>query len=323
MQLDRTEIVIRQRTVLELLDLSLVVLKRHFRMIAFCGAIFGLPLLAINIALTHWMLGEDAYLAAEHLDNPEWAMTLRHLLHVLLLAVFQFPLVSLPITLFLGNQIFYSPIDPKRIFQLLKPLIWPMVLALGVMRFALLCLGAELLIDRSLVWTAVESWCFLLVPLVVFFRRAGWPFAPEIIALELCPMRKANKADISYWDRLRGLHRVFVADHIVRWCGAMLFGSLLTCMFVALAIFLKGVTRGQWEWTPAFSQFVLPVALWLVGLYVAVFRFLSYLDSRIRLEGWEIELRLKAEAARMDRSVATAPRQAETDTDRKETVPSS
>ncbi|MFN3189786.1 MAG: hypothetical protein ACE361_04605 [Aureliella sp.] len=322
MQLDRTEIVIRQRTVLELLDLSLLVLKRHFRMIAFCGAIFGLPLMVANIALTYWMLGEDAYLAAEHLDNPELAMNVRHLVHVVLLAVFQFPLVSLPITLFLGNQIFYSPIGPKRIFQSLKPILWPMFLTLGILRFGLLCLGAELLVDRGLVWTAMEGWCFVLVPFAVFFRRAGWPFAPEIISLELCPLRKKTKADISYWDRLRGLHRVFVADHIVRWCGASLFGALLTCMIVALALFLKGVTRGQWEWTPEFSQFVLPVALWIVGLYIAVFRFLSYLDSRIRLEGWEIELRLKAEATRMDRSVATGSRQTESNQDSEEAVTS-
>jgi hypothetical protein len=32
---------------------------------------------------------------------------------------------------------------------------------------------------------------------------------------------------------------------------------------------------------------------------MAVFRFLNYLDSRIRLEGWEIELRLRAEAERL------------------------
>ena len=46
-------------------------------------------------------------------------------------------------------------------------------------------------------------------------------------------------------------------------------------------------------------QIVVPLALWLAGIYATVFRFLSYLDSRIRLEGWEVELQLKAERARV------------------------
>ncbi len=33
--------------------------------------------------------------------------------------------------------------------------------------------------------------------------------------------------------------------------------------------------------------------VWIAIAFFAVVRFLSYIDRRIRLEGWEIELRLK------------------------------
>ena len=48
-----------------------------------------------------------------------------------------------------------------------------------------------------------------------------------------------------------------------------------------------------------YDRVLIPMVLWLVGLFVVVFRFLSYLDSRIRLEGWELELRLRAEGQRV------------------------
>ena len=51
------------------------------------------------------------------------------------------------------------------------------------------------------------------------------------------------------------------------------------------------------------NRFTVPLALWLIGILVTVFRFLGYLDTRIRLEGWEVELRVKAEAARMQELV--------------------
>jgi hypothetical protein len=44
-----------------------------------------------------------------------------------------------------------------------------------------------------------------------------------------------------------------------------------------------------------------PLAMWIVAGYFCVVRFLSYLDLRIRREGWEVELRMRAEAARLTR----------------------
>ncbi len=92
MQLDRTEIVIRQRSSLELLDLSLVVLRKHVRSIMLTSALLGIPLLVIDVLMTSWMLGDEAFLVAEDLDSPRIAMRWRQGFHLVLLYALQFPL---------------------------------------------------------------------------------------------------------------------------------------------------------------------------------------------------------------------------------------
>jgi hypothetical protein len=42
-----------------------------------------------------------------------------------------------------------------------------------------------------------------------------------------------------------------------------------------------------------------PLILWIAALWDTVIRFLLYLNTRIRLEGWEIYLRLNAEVQRL------------------------
>jgi hypothetical protein len=46
-------------------------------------------------------------------------------------------------------------------------------------------------------------------------------------------------------------------------------------------------------------QVLYPFCLWLVVAFLSVVRFLSYLDLRIRHEGWEVELLMRAEAQRL------------------------
>ena len=63
---------------------------------------------------------------------------------------------------------------------------------------------------------------------------------------------------------------------------------------------LWDVVATDWTTFVIFPQ----VAIWIVMGYSTVVRFLSYLDLRIRNEGWEIELKMRAEAARLTRQVA-------------------
>lgn len=306
MQLDKTEIIIRQRSAIELFDLSMLVLQRHWWRIMLTSAVFGLPLLVLNGWLTWWMLTEDAYMQMEYMDSPEVAMHWRHLFHNCLLFIMQFPLISLPTTIFLGNQIFFEPADWRSVMKKLKPVLWRCILVLGVFRLGLLCIAAECFVDRYLIWDWLVEFWILIVPCgVALFIRAAWPFAPEILGLELCKLRSKKKGQVSYPQRSRGLHRLVISDNIARHIGVSFFGTLLWTMIVLSILWVLGTAFGiwSWSWMSVHNRFTVPLALWLVGILVTVFRFLGYLDTRIRLEGWEVELRVKAEAARLQSSV--------------------
>jgi hypothetical protein len=300
-QLDRTELVIRQRSALELFDLSLLVLKRHIGRIALTSALLGIPLLLLDMLAVHWMLSEDALLVAEHLESPLTAVRWRHSLHVILLYVLQFPLISLPTTVFLGNQIFYEDVRLSKLVRRLLPVAGRCLLVLGLFRWGILGLLWETVVDRSVAFDfGVELWLLFGATCIVLLVRAAWPFAPEILALELCPLRVGKTGGaISYKQRSRGLHSLLMTDHMARFLLAGFFGTCLFLMLIGVQMFVVGAISGIWQWSAWFDYVALPLTLWTLGLFLAVFRFLSYLDVRIRLEGWEVELRIKAEAERL------------------------
>ncbi len=74
--------------------------------------------------------------------------------------------------------------------------------------------------------------------------------------------------------------------------ASILLAACLTLSFW----FVAGILTSQWRWGPLIIHLFLPLALWLVVIYATVARFLNYLDLRIRREGWEVELRVRAAA---------------------------
>ena len=64
-------------------------------------------------------------------------------------------------------------------------------------------------------------------------------------------------------------------------------------------LFISGVFFNDWQPGPVMLVTIYPLSLWIVAGFMTVVRFLSYLDLRIRHEGWEVELLLRAEASRM------------------------
>ena len=117
MELDRTEIVIRQRSTLELLDLSLLVLKKHFVRLALASCLLGVPFLALDVWLLHWMVAEDASLAAEGSMSPLLSVGFRYLAHLLALFTIQFSLISMPATILIGALVFYDPIPFRKLLS--------------------------------------------------------------------------------------------------------------------------------------------------------------------------------------------------------------
>jgi hypothetical protein len=300
-ELDRTEIVIQQRSGLELLDLSLLLLRRHFFPLLAASALFTLPLMLLNVWLVHWMVSEDAILVAESTLQPELVAGARYTGHLIALFFVQFPLASLPTTMLLGSLVFYQSMGIRSLLgQILQ--LWKLaVLILGLARLGIVPLLLEPLVDRSLAFdSSVEWWILLLIPAVVGLVRAISPFAPEIIGLERCPLRRSKKAQVTYRARSRFLHGPLQGSLMARFIAALIHCGLLLAMLVGVSLFVQAILVGSWEWTAAIYYVVLPLSLWMIGLLMTVFRYLSYIDSRIRLEGWEIDLRLRAEARRLD-----------------------
>ena len=78
-----------------------------------------------------------------------------------------------------------------------------------------------------------------------------------------------------------------------------MIGSALGVVVFGVFIFASGVIFHDWVPSPALVKVTVPLAMWIVVAYLTVVRFLTYLDLRIRDEGWEVELRMRAEAARL------------------------
>ena len=189
MQLDRTEIVIRQRSALELLDLSLLVLKRHFRPIVLSSLLLGLPLLLADVVVTAWVVGEDAQMAIEHVESPLVLLRWRHFAHLLVLYFVQFPLLSLPTTILLGGLIFYQRLSMRELIGRLWPIAWITLFVLGVFRMGLVALVIEFFVDPTVAFDwKTELPLLVAIPILVLIMRSCWPLAPEIVGLEDCPL---------------------------------------------------------------------------------------------------------------------------------------
>lgn len=301
MELDRTEIVIRQRNSLELLDLSLLVLKKHFLQLALASSLLGLPFLVLDVWLIHWMVAEDSLLASDGNLSPEIMVGVRYTVHLIALFTIQFSMVSLPATMLVGSLVFFDSMPFGKLLSELRKLSLQWLLILGVFRLGLVPFLLEPLLWQSAWWgSAAEFWLLLVALPIALIIRAFWPFASEIVGLERCQLRSSEQSKVTYRTRSRFLHGPLQSDLFGRFVVATAYGAMILAMLVGVCVFLKGVVTGSWQWNQLFYFLVLPACLMLVGMLLTVFRYLSYIDSRIQLEGWEIDLRLRAEATRLE-----------------------
>ena len=104
-------------------------------------------------------------------------------------------------------------------------------------------------------------------------------------------------------NKTNHLHGGNVGELFGRWLAAAGFGILLClALWVSMQI-LAGMLVSQWQWEGSTYTLYYPLALWIAVGYFTVARFLGYLDLRIRREGWEVELMMRAEGARLERQL--------------------
>ena len=129
------------------------------------------------------------------------------------------------------------------------------------------------------------------------------PHAAEVCVLERQPLGAT-------WRRANALHTVWSSEWVTHLMIAgpllaigllSLIGALETVTSLLLHADLLGEDDALNVYIPS-ASFAPHLAAWFVMSYLAVVRFLSYIDLRTRREGWEIDLALRRAAARLEPS---------------------
>jgi hypothetical protein len=281
LEFDRTRIPIRERTFPDVLDLALAVTREH------AGQLLGLLLLGTLpfLALNHWLVGTDVAIQLFDTEQPIEDVTRMWVYYVYVLSgllVIEIPLATAPMTLYLGQALFVERVDWRRLGRdYLRNL--PQMLFFQVFL-------------RAMAAPWIISW---------FFLYSFWPFLSEVILLENNPWRaKKSVARLSTLARNRALHGSNSGDLLARWLGAVLLGAVLVLSLTTTLWIIRCLLMevDVYEFDSTLITIYLQAAIWLVVGYFTVVRFLSYLDLRIRSEGWELELRMRAAATRLTRA---------------------
>jgi len=269
MQLDQSRIVIRERSWAENLDLALLVMRAYGRPLALCAVVMIVPLAVFNhlliTAIFPDLWSDDATTGIYYL--------------LVCLVLIEVPLATAPITLYLGQALFVERPTARQVGRAFIECL-PQLFLLQVLVRAILILP-------------IVTW---IVPF------AMWPYLSEVILLERNPL-VSRSGRISTMKRNSLLHRGNSGDYSVR-----AIGSGLLCVLLITALYLTEdlLVRNLLGFEPGATGWLVEtqLACWLVAVYFAVVRFLSYLDGRIRNEGWEVELLLRAQRARIARRAA-------------------
>ena len=282
MQYDKTRIAIRERDLPDLLDLALQLVRAHWLALAIASVVGSAPFALLN----YWLLKDLPFV--EEQDYAWYGF------RMVLLVLFEGPLAAVPATLLLGQAMFFERFQLSRMIRQGIDSLPQLVVYQLLVRSALL--------PQAIFWERFSReltpimWVYFLVWFVPY---AFWPFLNEVILLERNPM--FSGAVNSTWKRSRVVHKGYFGDLFARLLGVALIAAALTGAVWLSLWYVRGFFTREYQFDAAMFTVYLPIALWIAAAYFNVVRFLSYLDLRIRCEGWEVELLLRAEADRLAR----------------------
>lgn len=269
MQFDDNHIEIRERDLLDVLDLSLRVCRAYAGPLVGALATGVIPAMAFNA----WLLSDLADF------DIEWGTPFQYVFYMLLLVLWEMPLVTAPMTLYLGGALFGDRPRPREIAAQFVRSLPQMLLFQGVLR------------------------AVLILPITWIVLFAVWPYLGEVILLERNPIRGKPGRQVTTWQRRKRMHEGYVAELFARWLGTAAAGVLLFLSVWFSISMAAGTLVNEWEFSGTVFTVFFPLAMWLVVGYLTVARFLGYLDLRIRREGWEVELSMRAEKTRLTRQL--------------------
>ena len=119
MQLDNTRIAIRERNLLETLDLSFRLLREFWKPWLVCSLLAVVPLAILNAVLLNWMAAD-----LDFADPDEWPI--RYFWTMAVFVYFEAPLASVFVVAYLGPAVFMeNPRIKQAVWDALKQ--WPAI----------------------------------------------------------------------------------------------------------------------------------------------------------------------------------------------------
>jgi len=290
-QLDKTRVAIRERSLTDIMDLAVRVIRGHLGALVAAWLVGALPLALFNA----WVL------AGRYPAEGSEVVPTGYLWHLAVLMFCEIPLATAPMTLYLGQALFVEQPSRRELAGLfvsrLGQLLWYQVVLRGCLAF-LAVFGFVDGIGEPLLLLIEVPMCLLWLGVYII-----WPYQNEVLLLERTPWR-ARRGRVGTWSRTRNMHAQGASTQFGRWIVSLAIAPLLILAGFTAMNWIRSTLSFDWQADAWTYQLLLPLAAWIVIGYFATVRFLSYLDLRIRTEGWEVELLLRAEGARLARQVA-------------------
>jgi hypothetical protein len=289
MQLDRTRVAIRERGMLDICDLALRVTREFSPPLIGMLALGILPFAVINWWLIGWMA-----------VDPAPSTFGRYVWYMLLLVYIEAPLATVAATLYLGDAMFLQTPTLSQVGKTLARLAGRLFVCQGLIRGVI----PALLLAYTLSPAQFLPADFLLpiIALYLVIMRSTRPYINEIIVLEQNPLFARDSRETTIGRRVARLHGFHAGELMGRYLVSAALCLLLGISVVLGLWFVQGTLLGDWVWSGVMMHAGLPAAMWIVAGYMAVVRYLAYLDLRTRREGWAVELQLRAEGVRLARS---------------------
>lgn len=317
MQLDQTHVAVRVRTLPEIGDLALVIFHRYPLRLLLSFLLGAWPWMVANALLLYWIPIQEAEYG---LDDSDAAREVsRYVTWMVLLVFLQTPAAGIVTTVYLGQAVFEQKPSLKSALAVARSQFMRWFYCLGIRRLAVPAMVLVAIRMFSPQDTTFDVTIPIVLSLVVIVMRASRPFLPEMIVLERCPMRSKNPNEITLRRRAKALHQPSGSDVGSRWIAVSGILVVIFAGFFYSLLWLRGIATGYWN-VGLFPLIVLlPIALWVIGAVSVVVRMIAYIDTRIRLEGWDVELAVRAEAIRQF-GEDLEPSFADTPTDRASTI---
>jgi hypothetical protein len=289
MRLDHIRIAIRERAPSDLFDLTLQVVRVHAKSLLM-AALIGIPPVAIaNLALVGPSLDTE--------EGFAW-----HGLLSLALAWVATPLATAPITVYLAQAMFTDRPSWTKVFQDLRATLGPMLLVQllfrAILPIWLLAAWYQLTEDSD----SPAIWLVLFLATFMGIFVAARPFLNEVLLLERNPLRAKDR--MTTGKRNRAIHEGLQGEMFSQSLLNALAAVAMTYAVWFAIKYVRALWANDWDASIWFEVAAWQVAVWSVVAYFAVVRFLWYLNTRIRREGWEVDLALRAAAERIEHDSA-------------------